>query len=103
GVFDLDGDSFADAVYQQSPTTWSVYRNDGTGQFLPASGTTPSIFSTGTNFSLAQTQLATSTPPFGIEGLADLNGDGLADHWKAQSTTTPGPDADIHLNDGASF
>ena len=108
-TFDIDGDRYADGVYAPivngSPsTTWSVYRSDFDGQCRAADGATPFNFSTpGDWISLTGytgPDLNNLAHPVSKEGLLDLNGDGLSDHWES---TNEDKNADIEFNDGVGF
>jgi RHS repeat-associated protein len=98
GILDIDGDGYQDAV-AAGGSTWSVFRNDGTGQFLPASTTGPFTWSASTADKLSQTTCVTygDCSPIEVEGLIDLNGDGLDDHWESEAPSA------IEFNGGAGF
>lgn len=107
GTFDLDGDGFPDGVnaaYQ--PGIWGAYRGTRNGGLFPASGTAPYSF----NASGQLGATAWSAPdadgyvsPLSAEGLFDMNGDGLLDHWVTQGAPTPSSSAAVQLNYGTSF
>jgi RHS repeat-associated protein len=102
GTIDIDGDSSPDGVYAQN-TTWDVWRNNGFGQLVPQAGTAnPLSFGSGSGFALFRTDVSLSTStPIGTQGLEDINGDGMLDHWVA--TSTGSQTAFIQLNDGIQF
>jgi len=87
GMTDIDGDGAADAAHASGAnwTQWQVYLNDGSGQLEPASSAGESyVFATGENDALHVTGFDPDSPhPVAIEGLVDLNGDGLDDHWES--------------------
>lgn len=99
GTVDIDGDGFLDAVRQTS-TRWNVYRNDGTGQLLPAVGAGSFRFGTPSSFFLSRTNYSASQNPGtnGVEGLEDFNGDGLVDHWVGTGSLV-----DVTYSNGLSF
>jgi RHS repeat-associated protein len=101
---DVDGDGFVDSiqVFNQPANQWKVYRNNGTGRMVPSSGTSPYPYET--NFYLFPSRTdypqQVSTAPSGVEGLLDLNGDGLVDQWRANANSAQ---ASIHYNEGIRF
>ena len=99
GTVDIDGDGFADAV-RRDASSWKVYRNDGSGLFTPLAGGAPFLFGTGTSsfLSLSNYVAAQNPATAGIEGLEDLNGDGLVDHWAGTGSTV-----NLRYNDGLTF
>ncbi|MGE0402087.1 MAG: RHS repeat-associated core domain-containing protein [Kofleriaceae bacterium] len=102
---DIDGDGFVDAikVFDYPANQWKVYRNDGTGRMVASSGTSQFVFET--NFYLFPSRTDyTPSPnptPAGVEGLLDLNGDGLVDQWRSLSGDPS--QATVHYNDGVRF
>jgi RHS repeat-associated protein len=102
GSLDIDGDGYTDGV-NIGTSSWSVWRNDatGTGQMIPMTGTTPFSFGGGSGYMLSETQKTPESQPLGVQGLEDMNGDGLLDHW---GVGTPGDVmAAVVPNDGAGF
>lgn len=88
-ILDFDGDGILDAVARPRSSWdledyvnwWFVWLGDGTGGFSPKRYTFPTR--TGpTNHISAFLNQRTS------EGLLDINGDGLVDHWLTSDTTT---------------
>jgi len=107
---DLDGDGYPDGAVKvpNAPSlSWSVYRNDGTGQLQPAPAYQRSdlefVFGEAyTMFGPAEAQFtALDTVQLGlsnvvsVQGLFDLSGDGLMDHW-----SSTGSGAQFDVNDG---
>ena len=111
GITDVDGDGYPDGVLAplNGETAWHVYHNDTTRQLARL----PQLvaFAVGTGFyqlSAPPTDQLTKTDcPFGQpcdaietkQGLFDVNGDGMPDHW----TTTDNVTATIEINDGLGF
>jgi RHS repeat-associated protein len=99
GSIDIDGDGYLDAISASGGTSWSVYLNDHTGQFIPASGTTPFSWSTTTASLIVDSNYnAQYGEIINTEGLYDINGDGLVDAWKDS-----GGVCNVKLNDGLKF
>lgn len=81
GTIDVDGDGFIDAVNLQN-NTWKVFGNDGTGQLRPYFGASPYNFTAPYSSAISRTTWPVNTSnPLNVEGILDLNGDGLVDHW----------------------
>jgi RHS repeat-associated protein len=103
GTTDLDGDGLADGVRVPGSLSWTMWRNASQqrGWLKPQSGTSPfSFFTNSPLFLLQKTDLlAGSNEPRGVQGLLDLHGDGLADHWEWISGST----ARFAINDGGVF
>lgn len=105
GTLDLDGDGALDGVHRNGTTEWDVFRSEPTesnsvGQF----GRCPNAAG-GCQFGAFSGQLLSSSTPFpgdpgpvDRQGLLDLNGDGLSDHW-----TGSGGSASFELNNGTEF
>ena len=103
-IVDLDGDGYDDVAENDHDqgTNWTVFRNDGTGQLraafvtpfqvIPYTMTTPQP----DRFSYSNTIDYGPSNAVNLQGLLDLNGDGLQDHW-----TSSGSGATFDLNDGA--
>ena len=84
GTLDLDGDGFLDAASVTAGTHWNVFRNDsqhGLGQCVARSDNTPFPFATPANNQLSNWSYPLPFQPKSTEGMLDLNGDGLPDHW----------------------
>ena len=105
GLVDVDGDGFVDAasVFRQPANQWKVFRNDGSGQMRPSTGATPFPFETNFYLFLSKTDYTPSVnpTPVGVEGLEDLNGDGLVDQWRIDPSDPS--QALVHFNDGVHF
>lgn len=95
GTVDLDGDGFSDGgrAFGGSWTSWSLWRNDGTGALLPQSPSTAYSWFTGTSFAFFKSTFTTLNSS-SLEGLFDIHGDGLADHWS---------NTNFVFNNGVSF
>lgn len=109
GTLDFDGDGNLDAIAGfvgtgGSSAQWEIYLGDGKGlgQLLPALFGTPSlsyVFNTIVSDQLSQTSFtAGSASPTQVQGLFDLNGDGLLDHWSGS-----GGAPNVAINDGLQF
>jgi hypothetical protein len=110
GALDVDGDGYPDAVSNWTgATAWSVFRNNGFGSMVPITNTTsPFTFTaSGRPDFLSCSMLNTNTgDPSETDGLVDVNGDGLPDHWASGSCTTPSNPtgtATATINNGSSF
>jgi RHS repeat-associated protein len=105
GVVDIDGDGFPDGIHRAagSPTAWNVFRNDGTGQLEQAGAGLSYLFQTSIPLFLGDSQF--QVPPGdginGSEGMDDINGDGLVDHWSIVSSSPT--KASAQWNDGRQF
>ncbi|MEO8550093.1 MAG: VCBS repeat-containing protein, partial [Kofleriaceae bacterium] len=99
GTLDIDGDGFQDAV-RYDATRWKVFRNDGTGQFVPAVADSPFLFRTQISSFLSRTDYPPyQVPaPVAVEGLDDFNGDGLVDHWVGNGSMV-----NARFNNGVAF
>ncbi|MGJ0492828.1 toxin TcdB middle/N-terminal domain-containing protein [Methylobacter sp.] len=100
GVLDFDGDGILDAIVRPSSSAsyWFVWLGDGTGGFAPRRYTFPTrpaprnlISGIGTT---SPSQLEKSS-----EGLFDINGDGLPEHWLT-SDIAPDLNANLAFHDG---
>ncbi|MBX3159707.1 MAG: hypothetical protein KF773_27300 [Deltaproteobacteria bacterium] len=104
GILDFDGDGILDAVARprgvENQTQWwwwFVWPGDGNGGFGPRRYVFPSRNYPDGRISGVDT--GTSDLVGSSEGLLDINGDGIPEHWLAQS---PG-NANIAINDGTQF
>lgn len=105
GWFDIDGDGHSDAVTAdplEQSNFWMVFINDGTGQFVPAAPYTPFKFTTpfGADVTLNDCLTSGACSAVGVQGLIDMNGDGLVDEWSSVPNGTYGG---VALNDGLGF
>lgn len=102
GILDIDGDGRVDGIARgvdndgnSQAAWWQIWANDGTGGLAHRFYVPHRLFAhnaiSGFNEPAQQGMGSTS-------GLFDLNGDGLADHWIATSST-----ANIALNNGTGF
>jgi RHS repeat-associated protein len=103
GVLDFDGDGILDAVVHgkiwanSNPDAIFVWLGDGTGGFHPKRYTFP----TRMKGPQQDDNAISGNRPFGQTiaeglGLRDINGDGLMDHWLADTST-----ANVAFHDGA--
>lgn len=125
-TLDLDGDGFVDSVTannslnQTDLSKWRVFRSDPTaldnhgnrlvGQFVGDANSAPFLFNVFTPHRITSSDFSTNYDPntgtysasdtFTTEGLLDINGDGLPDHWTSPSPTSS---ATFELNDGTQF
>jgi RHS repeat-associated protein len=120
GITDIDGDGYPDGIITSSvsnscavtnPNQWSIYRNGGTGFLLPLPGS-----GNGFSFPAAPTDILScsayntaTNDAAETDGILDINGDGLPDHWTAGSNLCQNNNASlpnsasIELNDGTRF
>jgi hypothetical protein len=108
GIFDFDGDGVLDAVERYDGTLWSwhVWLGDGTGGVQPTRYkiVTPPANSNGGNLisGIGTTHGSTSKSS---EGLIDINGDGLSEHWLANGDIFAGPglNANVAYHTGTGY
>ena len=100
GVLDFDGDGVLDAIVRPNDPNgshWFVWLGDGTGGFAPRRYTFPTR--------PAPRNLISGIGAFGqpvaqsSEGLFDINGDGLPEHW----LTSNNLNANLAVHDGTRF
>ena len=101
GTVDLNGDGYLDYVRAQvvSSASWLVFHNNTSGTYDPESlAIFP--FATPDNALLHRVDPSSVlvSSPVSVEGLFDLNGDGLMDHWLTTGLVTT-----TAFNDGVQF
>jgi RHS repeat-associated protein len=107
GILDFDGDGILDAVARPRSSSdldpyvnwWYVWLGDGTGGFRPKRYTFPTRLGPANHISGIGT---TGTIAQSSEGLLDVNGDGLPDHWQYNSPPPPAtPFSNVAFNTGS--
>ncbi len=92
GVVDMNGDGLPDRVVTSSPTTWTVFLNNGSGfgpeMIWPLPDVTTGYISYSDYLGISQS-------------LIDMNGDGLPD--RVVSSTSPPYNWTVYFNNGAGF
>src|SRR5262249_3765148 len=102
GILDLDGDAFPDGVTGAGFGIFHVLHNNGSGGLGLYGSSSSFTIPTGSGDYLSSTLCTANGPctPVTQQGLLDINGDGLPDHWTNYNGI--GNAASVEWNDGVS-